>query len=206
MEVDFSKLTRDYRINPLKRGENIPKEDLQYLFIDANLTLKQMAKIINRHPNQIGRQCKENQIVKGKEQAKISLKKEFRTADVMPTISNVQSLMIDKFSDVILDYKGQLYTWDYYIPSKNLYILYNIGEEHGGEPFNSKKLDHWDRVKSWADKAQNMETNKDKNYYANLINTWTVTDVLRRNTIKLNNINCLEFFSEQEFMNWYMQN
>ena len=27
MEVDFSKLTRDYRINPLKRGETIPKED-----------------------------------------------------------------------------------------------------------------------------------------------------------------------------------
>ena len=50
-----------------------------------------------------------------------------------------------------------------------------------------------------------METNKDKNYYANLINTWTITDVLRRNTIKLNNINCLEFFTEQQFMEWYQQ-
>ena len=70
MEVDFSKLTRDYRINPLKRGETIPKEDLQYLFIDANLTLKQMAKIINRHPNQIGRQCKENHVIKAKNKFK----------------------------------------------------------------------------------------------------------------------------------------
>ena len=76
MEVDFSKLTRDYRVNPLKRGEMIQQEDLQYLFIEANLTLKQMAKIINRHPNQIGRQCKENHVIKGKEQSKLSLKKE----------------------------------------------------------------------------------------------------------------------------------
>lgn len=205
MEVDFSKLTRDYRINPLKRGETIPKQDLQYLFIDSNLTLKQMAKIINRHPNQIGRQCKENNIIKGQEQAKISLKKEFRSAEVMPTISNIQSLMISKFPDVILDYKGQLFTWDYYIPSKDLYILYNIGEQHGGQPFDSNNLVHWERVKDWADKAQNMETNKDKNHYANLINTWTVTDVLRRNTIRQNNINSLEFFSEQEFMEWYKQ-
>ena len=205
MEVDFSKLTRDYRINPLKRGETIPKEDLQYLFIDANLTLKQMAKIINRHPNQIGRQCKENHVIKGKEQQKISLKKEFRSAEVIPTITNIQSLMIQKFKDVILDYQGELYVWDYYIPSKNLYILYNVGEQHGGEPFDSRNLEHWDRVKSWADKAQNMETNKGKNYYANLINTRTITDVLRRNTIKLNNINCLEFFTEQQFMEWYQQ-
>jgi hypothetical protein len=203
MEVDFSKLTRDYRVNPLKRGEMIPKEDLQYLFIEANLTLKQMAKIINRHPNQIGRQCKENHVIKGKEQSKLSLKKEFRTADVTPTINNIDNLMIQKFEDVIIDYQGELFTWDYYIPSKNLYILYNIGEEHGGEPFNSHNAEHWDRVKSWADKAQNMETNKDKNHYANLINTWTVTDVLKRNTIKHNNINCLEFFTENEFMNWF---
>ena len=203
MEVDFSKLTRDYRVNPLKRGEMIPKEDLQYLFIDANLTLKQMAKIINRHPNQIGRQCKENHVIKGKEQSKLSLKKEFRTADVTPTINNIDNLMIQKFEDVIIDYQGELFTWDYYIPSKNLYILYNIGEEHGGEPFDSRNAEHWDRVKSWADKAQNMETNKDKNHYANLINTWTVTDVLKRNTIKHNNINCLEFFTENEFMNWF---
>ena len=94
MEVDFSKLTRDYRINPLKRGETIPKEDLQYLFIDANLTLKQMAKIINRHPNQIGRQCKENHVIKGKEQQKISLKKEFRSAEVIPTITNINGIYI----------------------------------------------------------------------------------------------------------------
>ena len=203
MEVDFSKLSRDYRVNPLKRGETIPKEDLQYLFIDANLTLKQMAKIINRHPNQIGRQCKENHVIKGKEQSKLSLKKEFRTADVTPTINNIDNLMIQKFNDVILDYQGELFTWDYYIPSKNLYILYNVGEEHGGEPFNPGNSEHWERVKGWADKAQNMESNKDKNYYANLINTWTVNDVLKRNTIKHNNINCLEFFTERQFMDWY---
>lgn len=203
MEVDFSKLSRDYRVNPLKRGEMIPKEDLQYLFIDANLTLKQMARIINRHPNQIGRQCKENHVIKEKEQSNLSLKKEFRSADVVPVINDIQNLMIQKFEDVILDYQGELFTWDYYIPSKDLYILYNVGEEHGGEPFNPQNMEHWDRVKNWADKAQNMETNKEKNYYAKLINTWTVTDVLKRNTIKHNNINCLEFFSEKEFMNWY---
>ena len=32
MEVDFSKLSRDYRVNPLKRGETIPKQDLEYFY------------------------------------------------------------------------------------------------------------------------------------------------------------------------------
>lgn len=203
MEVDFSKLTRDYRINPLKRGELIPKEDLQYLFIDANLTLKQMSKIINRHPNQIGRQCKENSVFKSKEQHCNSLKKESKDVDVTFKISNVQNLMIQKFDDVILDYKGRLYTWDFYIPSKNLYIMYNVDICHGGQCFDANNIEHWEIIKTWAEKAQSVETNEEKNYYSNLINTWTITDVLRRNTCNHNNINFKEFFTEKQFMDWY---
>lgn len=199
MEIDFSKLTRDYRVNPLKRGETIPKQDLEYLFIEANLTLKQMAKIINRHPNQIGRQCKENHVVKDKHSHPVVEIK-------LPEISNIQSMFIEKFSDVIIDYKEDPLIWDYYIPSQKLYISYNVGEEHGGEPFDPTNLEHWTKVKSWADKAQNMETNKEKNYYANLINTWTITDVLKRNTAKHDNLNYLEFFTEDEFKYWYYNN
>lgn len=205
MEVDFSKLSRDYRVNPLKRGETIPKQDLEYLFIDANLTLKQMAKIINRHPNQIGRQCKENNVVKSKEQHCNSLRKESRDLNVVPVVSNIQNLMVQKFGDdVIMDYKCPPLTWDYYIKSKDLYILYHVDETHGGEPFDSNNLQHWNKVKSWADEAQNPQyDNKQKNHYANLINIWTVTDVLARNTAKHDRLNYLEFFTEYEFMNWY---
>lgn len=202
MDIDFSRLTRDYRVNPLKRGETIPKQDLEYLFIDANLTLKQMAKIINRHPNQIGRQCKDNNVVKSKEQHCTTLKKEHREIAV-PTISNIQNLMIQKF-DVIIDYKKDTVVWDYYIPSLDLYIMYHVEEKHGGEPFDSKNLAHWEIVKKWADEAQNPNNNNEqKNYYAGLINTWTVSDVLARNTAIHEKLNFKEFFTEQDFMNWY---
>lgn len=203
MEIDYAKLSRDYRVCPLKRGEIIPKEDLQYLFIDSNLTLKQMAQIINRHPNQIGRQCKFFEIIKEKEKKKESLKKEFRKADVIPKITNIQNLMLTKFKDVIIDYKTDLFVWDYYIPSLDLYISYNVSIEHGGEPFNAKNQEHWNKLHSWADKAQRGETIKEKNYYTNLINTWTVTDVLKRNTIREKNLKYKEFFTEKEFMQWF---
>ena len=204
MDIDFSKLSRDYKTNPLKRGETIPKQDLEYLFINANLTLKQMATIINRHPNQIGRQCKDNNIIKSKEQHCNCLKKDHKDI-TMPVINNIQNLMIQKFN-VIMDYKQYDIVWDYYIPSQDLYIMYNIDEQHGGEPFNSKDSAHWDIVKKWADEAQNINTsNEHKNYYAKLINTWTVSDVLARNTAVHNKLNFLEFFSEQHFMDWYNQ-
>lgn len=203
MEIDYAKLSRDYRLYPLKRGETIPKEDLQYLFIDSNLTLKQMAKIINRHPNQIGRQCKVFNIIKQSEKKNESLKKEFRKAEVFPKINNIQNLMLSKFKDVIIDYKTELFTWDYYIPSKDLFIQYNVSLEHGREPFNINNPQHWSIVREWANKAQNSDTTKEKNYYANLINTWTVIDVLKRNTCKQKNLNFKEFFTELEFMQWF---
>lgn len=195
MNIDFSKLTRNYKINPLKRGELIPKEDLKYLFLDLGLTLKQMAQIINRHPNQIGRQCKDNNI--SKKHVIVEEKVE------MPLISNIQDLMLKKFEDVIIDYKKPPLVWDYYIPSKDLYILYHVNECHGNEPFNENNLQHWEKVKLWADKAQNGKDNVEKNYYAKLINTWTVTDVLTRNTAIHDKLNFKEFFTHEDFMNWY---
>lgn len=201
MNVDFSKLSRDYRISPLKRGEIIPKQDLQYLFIEQNLTLRQIATIINRHPNQIGRQCKQHNIRKSKEQQSSCLKKEVKEVGI--TISDTQSLMMEKFPDVIMDYKQPPLTWDFYIPSKNLYIAYHVGEEHGSEPFDNNRLDHWEKVKHWANEAQNISyDNIKKNYYANLINTWTVTDLLMRNTANHNKLNYKEFFTHEQFLNW----
>ena len=198
MDIDFSRLTRDYRVNPLKRGETIPKQDLEYLFLDANLTLKQMANIINRHPNQIGRQCKDNNVIKTRENH-TRVKKEVPHIDVAP-ISNIQALMIQKF-DVIIDYKN---IWDYYIPSKDLYIMYHVDEKHGGQPFDPKNIKHWEIVKHWADEAQNIEnTDTQKNYYAGLINTWTVSDVLARNTALHEKLNFIEFFTDEHFMDWY---
>lgn len=205
MEVDLSRLSRDYKLNPLRRGETIPREDLEYLLVDARLTLKQIATIINRHPNQIGRQCKEKHVYKNKHiEIKHKIPKILKTEQ--DSISNVQNLMINKFNDVIIDYKQPPFIWDFYIPSKDLYISYNIQECHGGEPFNEKNLNHWEKIKYWATEAQNNNyDNQQKNYFANLINTWTIKDVLKRQTAQHNNLNFIEFFTEEQFLNWCEQ-
>ena len=111
--------------------------------------------------------------------------------------------MIQKFSGVILNFENELFKCDFYIPEKDLYILYNVGEEHGGKEFDPSNLKHWEIIKDWAEKAQNSLTNKEKNYYTNLINTWTVTDILRRNTLQKNKINYIEFFTKEDFLIWF---
>lgn len=53
--VDASKLRRDYRKHPLKRGEKLFKEDFAYLFFDLDYTADEIAKYIGVSHTQIYR-------------------------------------------------------------------------------------------------------------------------------------------------------
>ena len=73
MNIDITKLTRDYTQNPRKKGEVIPEQDLKYLFLTLNLTKKQVAEYIGTQCDVISKYLKQYGLVKSREQHKISL-------------------------------------------------------------------------------------------------------------------------------------
>lgn len=73
MEIDLSKLARNYQEQPLKPHEQICKEDLQYLYLECNLTYEQIAPIYNRKGVAIANRCKKLDLIKSKEQHKLSV-------------------------------------------------------------------------------------------------------------------------------------
>ena len=51
MIIDNSKLSRNYKENPLRFGELPPVEDLEYLYLELNLSLQQVNEIIGKNLN-----------------------------------------------------------------------------------------------------------------------------------------------------------
>ena len=86
-------------------------------------------------------------------------------------------------------YKSEVYPFscDFYLPDKDLYIEINAHWTHGGHPFNDKNKDDLLLLEQWK--------KRNTNYYDIAINTWTVRDVLKRETAKKNNLNYIEVFS-----------
>ena len=103
-------------------------------------------------------------------------------------------------------YKSELYPFhcDFYIPELNLYIEYqgywthgwNLNKPYG--PYDPSNLEHQYLVAKWQKRL-----NKGHETYANAIHVWTVSDPLKRQTAKDNNLNWLEFWTFDEFIEWY---
>ena len=105
------------------------------------------------------------------------------------------NLLKEKYSDVKYQYRSELYPFncDFYIPNLDLYIECNYHWTHGGKPFENTKEDQ-----------QKLELWKSKNtkYYNIAIKTWTIRDIYKRNLVKQNNINWIEFWNINELKNW----
>ena len=88
-------------------------------------------------------------------------------------------------------YKSKLYPFicDFYFPDSDLYLEINAHWTHGGHPFDSTNEEDLIKLNQW--KQNNT------NYYDNAIETWTVRDVLKRETAKKNNLNYIEVFSNK---------
>jgi hypothetical protein len=88
-------------------------------------------------------------------------------------------------------YKSELYPFvcDFYFPDSELYLEINAHWTHGGHPFDSTNKDDLIKLNQW--KQNNTH------YYNNAIETWTVRDVLKRETAKNNNLNYIEVFSNK---------
>ena len=113
----------------------------------------------------------------------------------------INEMLLKKFHDIKRQYKSKLYPFacDFYIPVLDLYIEYQGHWSHGKKlgPYNKDNIKHQNILNTWKEKAINSQQYKDA------IDVWTRRDPLKRKTAKDNGLNWLEFFTLEDFMNWY---
>lgn len=117
----------------------------------------------------------------------------------------VYILLSNKFYNVKRQYKSELYPFhcDFYIPKLNLYIEIQGTWGHGGRPYDENDLNCQKLLLKWKNGVLKCGQNSS---YNNAINVWTVRDPLKRETAKKNHLNWLEFFTMDQFMDWYNEN
>ena len=110
----------------------------------------------------------------------------------------IKRLLEEKFPNVQYQYKSEKYPFncDFYIPELDLYIEFQGIWTHGKHPF-SESVEDLETVNKWKTESITSE------FYKNAIEVWTIKDVEKRKIALQNNINLLEFFTIDEFMNWY---
>ena len=86
-------------------------------------------------------------------------------------------------------YKSKEYPYacDFYFPDNNLYLEIQAMWTHGEHPFNQNSKDDQSTLQEWK--------SKNNKFYNCAIETWTVRDVLKRETAKKNNLKYLEVFT-----------
>ena len=111
------------------------------------------------------------------------------------------NILREIFPDVIHDYYSELYPFhcDFYIPSQKLYIEYNGSQFHHFKPFDPTNPDDIKEL----ERLNNLTNGNDQ--YTAMINTWTVTDVNKRNIAMQNKLNYKEFYSINELNLWLKQ-
>lgn len=86
MNIDKSKLKRDYQLNPLKWGEEPFEEDLRYLYIELNMAELDIRKFFNKTRGSVKKWFKKWNLIKSKEQRievrKRNYKKEFGSENI----------------------------------------------------------------------------------------------------------------------------
>lgn len=94
--------------------------------------------------------------------------------------------------DVIRQYHSGKYPFncDFYIKSRDLYIECNFSWTHGGHWFDAESEEDQAKLQKWKDKGTK--------YYNNAIQTWTIRDVLKRQTAIANNLNYVVFWNLNE--------
>lgn len=137
------------------------------------------------------------------------------TCNSSKTENKIFELLKQKFIDVKREYKSELYPFhcDFYIPLLDLYIEYQGDWSHGSKgnviygPFDRDNINHIKILNEWKEGSKKIANEKNtvgkRNRYANAIEVWTIRDPLKREIAKKNNLNWLEFFTLDEFINWY---
>lgn len=103
-EVDQAKLSRDYNVVPLKRGEKINKEDLKYLFITLNQTLSEIALYFKCSTVKVKRDLRFHGITKSKEQHYTNIKRSVQAKYGVDSIAHVESVKQKKMQTCLERY------------------------------------------------------------------------------------------------------
>ena len=89
MEIDYTKLTRDYRKQPIRQKEQLIYEDVYYLYWELNLTKQQVGKILGCSDMRIYKFAKQNGLIKTQEMITQSQKnlmiEKYGTDNIMKT-------------------------------------------------------------------------------------------------------------------------
>lgn len=111
----------------------------------------------------------------------------------------IKSLLESLYTQVYYQYTSELYPFacDFYIPSEDVYIEYQGSWTHGYRPFDKSNEECLEQLELWKERARTSK------YYQNAIEVWTKRDPIKRETAKKNNLNWIEFFTVDEFKNWF---
>lgn len=102
--MDTNRLTRNYEEQPLKRGEQVPLQDVVYLYIELNWCGEQITKYFNRTGNWGNRLVKSYNLVKSKEMKAQSLRNYYmetlgveNPAQLKSTQDKMKKTMLEKY-------------------------------------------------------------------------------------------------------------
>lgn len=145
-----------------------------------------------------------SEIVKAKYNFKEIGEKAFETKKKNGTTntSNIQKQTIKALQDfygvedVLVEYKDIRYPYhcDIYIKSLDLFIELNIFFTHGKHPFNPSSSEDQDLLSKWKAKAEYSK------FFSNAIRVWTGLDPEKQKCAKINNLNYLMFYTEDEVL------
>lgn len=99
---------------------------------------------------------------------------------------NPNKTIIRQYMDIRYPYKC-----DFYIVEDDLFIELNAHWTHGGMPFDKNDSKCINKLNEWKEKAKNDR------YYKSAIETWTVRDVEKINTAKVNKLNYVTIYSNK---------
>lgn len=195
------KLHKDKWINKIKKT-NLEKYEVEN--VAQNKLIKERAKHTNLQ--KYGQtswtktdegKVKLSKIVSSKEvqQKTYKTKKANNTFNSSKTEYQTYILLKEKYPNTINQYRSDIYPFncDFYIPEIDTYIECNYHWTHGHKPYEGTDEDKL-IVKNWKAKSTK--------YYDNAVNTWTISDVNKRNIARQNKINWLEFFSILKLKEW----
>ena len=148
--------------------------------------------------------CSKSEEIKNK---KIESKRIHKTFTNSKEEEYIYQKLLEKFTEVKRQYTSEKYPFacDFYIVQLDLYIEYQGMWSHGKYnnkkiygPYDKNNLKHQEILNKWQEKANTGSKN-----YEQAIDVWTKRDPLKRETAKKNNLNWIEFFSLNEFIEWF---
>ena len=131
-------------------------------------------------------------------------KKRNNTLNVSKVENRVYKKILEKYPNTIQSYFSDEYpfTCDFYIPELNLYIEYNGFVTHCGHFFDDSNENDLRQLEELKYLEENAKTQKSKNFYKNVIYTWTILDKKKLDTANNNRLNYVVFWNEKEANNY----